>query len=310
MRIVFFGTGKFALVSLKKLLKSDHEIVGVVTRPDSKKGRGWHTQPGLIKALIENAAPGMDIFQPDKMSDDAFLEDLKKINAEVFVVIDYGKYLPQKLLDIPAKYCINLHPSLLPEYRGASPVNSVILNGEAKTGNTVFKLSESMDAGDVIVQEETEIRDSEDSVELLERLSQSGAGLLVEALDLIKNGKEKLKPQDESKAVYSKKISKKDGLIDWTRSSQEIDRKIRGMKPWPGAFTSLDGKNLKIIKAKIEDKEVSAVIAGTICDNKKFIIKTGDTGLEVLELQLEGKKAMTAKEFLKGYNLKKGMLLG
>ena len=309
MKIVFFGTGKFGLPALKKLLKSSHEVAAVVTAPDRKKGRGWNIQPMPVKAFLEQAAPGMDIFQPAKALEAAFIGSLKGIGADIFVVVDYGRLLGKEILEVPRKYCVNLHPSLLPRYRGASPVNWAILNGEEETGNTVIRMTERMDAGSIIMQETTKIGGDENVVDLLERLSRRGADLLSKALDAIEAGQERFREQDENAVSYAPKLEKKQGRIDWAASAPEIIRKVRGMQPWPGAFTYLDGRMIKILKAGPAGAGADAGTPGTVCGEGKFIVNTGSGAVRINILQLEGKKAMTSDEFLRGYRLRKGAML-
>ena len=310
MKIIFFGTGKFGLPALKKLIESGHEIAAVVTQPDRKRGRGWNVQPAPVKAFMEQISPGIDILQPGKASDQAFVDSLKEIGADVFVVVDYGQLLNREILELPGKYCINLHPSLLPRYRGASPVNRAILNGDTETGNTVIRMTERMDAGSMIMQEETGITEHENAVMLLERLSRSGAGLLLKTLEVIEAGKESFNEQDESAASYAPKLEKSEGEIDWTRPAVEIARKVRGMQPWPGAFTCFNGKTLKILEAGIADAGEKPGAPGTIHDEKEFVVNTGKGAVRVNKLQLAGKKAMTREEFLRGHQLKKDATLG
>ncbi len=310
MRIVFFGTGKFGLPTLKKLLNSNHEIVAVVTQPDRKKGRGWGVHPTSVKALVEQSAPATEVFQPEKLSDPEFLDFLKKKEADVFVVVDYGRFLSEALLALPKKLCINLHPSLLPKYRGAAPMNWAILNGEKETGNTVIKLTEKMDAGNIILQEKTAIDEAETAIGLAERLSKSGSELALKALEMIEADKAQFLPQDESASSLAPKLEKKHGLIEWERSAIEIERKVRAMQPWPGAFTHLDGKTLKVLKAKAMEGARYSGEVGCVCDEEKLIIKTGEGALKIEEVQPEGKRAMKADEFLRGHQLTKGTALG
>ncbi len=244
MRIVFFGSGDFGEPTLKKLLESKHEVAAVVTQPDRKKGRGWNVQPTPYKAFMEQAAPGVEVLQPEKVSDPELAVDLRKIEADVFIVIDYGQFLSKEILSVPKKYCINLHPSLLPKYRGAAPINRALMDGEKTTGNTVMKMNERMDAGDIILQEATPVLKDEDAVLLSARLADMGAALVMKALELIEQGSEKPSVQDEKSATYAKKLTKEDGLIDWSKSTEEIMRRVKGARPWPGAFTALDGKML------------------------------------------------------------------
>ncbi len=311
MRIIFFGTGKFGIPALQRLVEGPHELIAVVTQPDRKKGRGWKVNPAPVKEFIWKTHPEIEVIQPEKASDPDFIKHLATMNADVFVVIDYGQILSKRLLDVPGKYCLNLHPSLLPKYRGPSPVNWAIMNGDRETGNTVIKMNERMDAGDVILQKKTALKGDEGAGDLLERLSYEGAELVVKALELIEKGAENMVEQDESRATYTSKLTKEMGKIDWSRSSQEIIRQVRAMHPWPGAFTLLEGRTLKIIEAETVDVQGEAnVPPGTICDEKKMEIRTGKGSMRVNVLQLEGKKVMTSGEFLKGKRLEKGVILG
>lgn len=300
MRIIFFGTGKFAIPSLKRLMNSRHEVLAVVTLPDAKSGRGMNPRPTPVKAFIEQAAPAIPVFQPGKVNDKKFTDPLRLLEADVFVVIDYGSKLSKELLGLPAKYCVNLHPSLLPKYRGASPVNWAILSGDKETGNTVIKMAEQMDAGDIITQKATAIGDDEDAVSLEERLSQAGAELLADTLEAIEKGEERPVKQDESKASYAPRLQKKQGRIDWSEDAAIIERKVRGMKPWPGTFTYLNKKLLKIHGARITDTGSNAGKPGTFEDTAGFIVRTGKGALQITRLQPEGKRVMTAEEFLRG----------
>ncbi len=209
MRIIFFGTGKFGIPTLEKLLASDHQVLAVVTQPDRGKGRGHKVLPTSIKTAATEKVPEITILQPEKASDKRFINSLQEKNAEVFVVVDYGQILTQEVLTIPDKYCINLHPSLLPKYRGASPVNRTIQNGEIETGNTVIKMSERMDAGSIIAQDKTSIGDAEDALDLIERLSLTGGELIINTLSEIENNQENFTEQNEKEATYADKLKKK-----------------------------------------------------------------------------------------------------
>jgi methionyl-tRNA formyltransferase len=310
MKIVFFGSGNFGIPTLKELLASSHEVAAVVTQPDRKKGRGWGVQAVPVKAVTEQVSPATHIFQPDKISDPAFVEELKDVPADVFVVVDYGQFLSDPILKMPAKYCVNLHPSLLPKYRGAAPVNRAILEGDAETGNTVIKMNERMDAGDIIIQERTKIFKDEDAESLLMRLSQEGSDLLIKALAEIEEGREKLASQDENAATYAPKLTKAEGEIDWTASCDEIIRKVKGMKPWPAAYTFIGGKMLKVVSAQKADLDYPEGIPGSILSDSKFIVSLSKGAVLLKTVQLEGKKAMASSEFLKGSKLKKGTVLG
>ena len=310
MKLVFFGTGKFGLSTIKKLIASDHEVLAVVTQPDKKKGRGHNIKPTSVKALVGQIAPAIDVLQPEKVSSKEFVEILKSMGAEIFVVVDYGQLLSKEVLKAPSKYCINLHPSLLPKYRGASPLNHVILNGDPETGNTVIKMNERMDAGSIIMQSKMDIGVEEDAESLGSRLSGQGADLVLKALDEIEVGEEHFTKQDEGEATYAHKLKKEDGLIDWETSAVDIIRKIRALKPWPGAFTLLEGKQLKVIEAEIVDAPEGNIAAGTIFDYKQFIVKAAQGAIRIDMLQLEGKKAMSTEEFLRGHALDGNIIMG
>lgn len=300
MKIIFFGTGKFGIPTLKGLLNSKHEVIAVVTQPDRAKGRGYNVLPTPVKAYIEKAAPGVDILQPEDSQTIEFLNVLKVFDADLFVVVDYGQKLSNEILDLPSKYSINLHPSLLPEYRGASPINNAILDGKITTGNTIFKMAEKMDAGDIIIAQEVKILPEENALDLAGRLSLFGADLVLKAVDILASDKETLSLQNEDKATYAHKIGKEDGKINWQNSAVQILNQIRAFQPWPGAYTHIGGKLLKIIKAQILNENKDKAKPGMVLSDKELIVATGDGCLKILVLQLEGKKAMPSEDFLRG----------
>jgi methionyl-tRNA formyltransferase len=311
MEIVFFGSGGFGIPTLKSLLSGSHGVRAVVTRPDARKGRGWNVTPTPVKDIVEKVAPEAAVLQPEKLGDKSFIEDLRSFNADIFVVVDYGKILPNEVLEIPGKYCVNLHPSLLPLYRGPAPVNRSILNGDKATGNTVIRMNERMDSGDIILQDRIEIEEHDTSDVLSGKLSVKGAALVLKAVNLIASGKEEFKVQDESKATYAAKLERSEGKIDWTLPADEICLKVRGLKPWPGTYTYLGGKVLKIIQAASCDGPDAELSPGQVLvSGAKLIVKTGRDALRVGKLQLEGKKAMTSDEFLLGHQDLAGKVLG
>ena len=310
MKLVFFGTGRFGLPTIKKLVASDHEVLVVVTQPDKKKGRGYNVQPMPVKALVEKIAPALEVLQPERVSDKAFTQTLKSMGADIFVVIDYGQMLSKEVLEAPKKYCINLHPSLLPKYRGASPINRAILAGDGQTGNTIIKMNERMDAGSIIMQSQVDIAPEEDALTLFERLSGGGADLLLKALYEIEAGEEHFTKQCEEEATYAPKLKKEDGHIDWNTSAVSIIRKIRALKPWPGAFTTLSGKQLKIVEAEIVDSPKQDAAPGTIFDDNNFIVNAASGAIRIDVLQVEGKKAMTKESFLRGHSLSDNAIMG
>jgi methionyl-tRNA formyltransferase len=311
MRVVFFGTGNFGIPTLKGLLRSTHAVAAAVTRPDVRKGRGWNVLPTPVKEIAEKVAPGMMVLQPEKLTDEGFLENLRNLNADVFVVVDYGKILPPDLLEMPEKYCINLHPSLLPLYRGAAPVSRAIMNGDKVTGNTVIKMNERMDAGDVIVRESLDIEEHDTSDVLENKLSLRGSALVLRALDLLASGRADLERQDESLATYAPKLEKAEGKIDWSMPASEIALRVRGLQPWPGAYTYLNGKVLKVIQASTcVCPEGDFAFGEVLQADTRMAVKAREGALRVSKLQLEGKKAMTSDEFLMGHQRIKGMVLG
>ncbi|MDP8298725.1 MAG: methionyl-tRNA formyltransferase [Candidatus Tantalella remota] len=310
MRIVFFGTGKFGIPSLEGLLSSSHEVAAVVTQPDRPKGRGWKLQPTEVKAWISSAAGEVKILQPENKGATDIAGELEKIEADVYVVIDYGRILKKEVLRLPAKYCVNLHPSLLPAYRGAAPVNRAILNGEVKTGITVFRMNERMDAGDIILQEESDVDPSDNALTLSERLSKEGASLLLEALAQIQDGSEVFTPQDETAVTFAPKLNKEEGKIDWSSTAEKIVAQVRGMIPWPGAYTFFNGKRLGVLGACVDDPEGTLLPQGGLVREGAFIVATGKGTVKIDILQPEGKKAMAAEDFLRGQNLSKGTVLG
>jgi methionyl-tRNA formyltransferase len=311
MRVVFFGTGNFGIPTLKGLLRSTHAVAAAVTRPDVRKGRGWNVLPTPVKEIAEKVAPGMMVLQPEKLTDEGFLENLRNLNADVFVVVDYGKILPPDLLEMPEKYCINLHPSLLPLYRGAAPVSRAIMNGDKVTGNTVIKMNERMDAGDVIVRESLDIEEHDTSDVLENKLSLRGSALVLRALDLLASGRADFERQDESLATYAPKLEKAEGKIDWSMPASEIALRVRGLQPWPGAYTYLNGKVLKVIQASTcVCPEGDFAFGEVLQADTRMAVKAREGALRVSKLQLEGKKAMTSDEFLMGHQRIKGMVLG
>lgn len=316
LRVLFFGTPYFSSVTLRALLQ-DHRysIIGVVTQPDKPAGRGQSIQASPVKLLaIENQ---IAVFQPNKIrgSESEFLEEISKLGEVDFgVVVAFGQILPQSILDYPKFGCINVHASLLPRWRGAAPIQRALLAGDSKTGVCIMKMEAGLDTGPVYSSSEIEITDLDSASSLHDRLSDIGGELLVKTLPLIANG---LTPtiQAEDGVTYADKIRPSDLLINWEESSQNISLKIRTFSPKPGAYCFLNSKRLKILKVKkAENVRASSpdISAGYILKNSEqgIVIKTGDGFIVVLELQLEGKKAMPVSEFLKGYPGLEGEVLG
>lgn len=303
MRIVFFGTPAFAVPSLNALFQAGEEVIGVVTQPDKRKGRDHMPSPPPVKELALNE--GVKVLQPANIKDPLFLNELSGMQPEIIVVVAYGKILPPQILNLPPNGCINVHASLLPKYRGAAPIPWAIINGEKKTGITTMLMDEGLDTGDIILQEETEITDSDNAETLSKRLSEIGAYLLIRTINGIKDGSTKPVPQVGDPS-YAPPFKKEDGRINWSKSAREIFNFVRGMYPWPGAYCYLNKERIKIIKVKmLEDSGSPRRIEKA--SEGELIIGTGEGLISIIELQPEGKKPMSAGAFLLGRQLKEGM---
>ncbi len=306
MKIVFFGTSDFAVPSLSKLTKC-YEIAVVITKPDRPQGRHLLTRPSAVKAKAQEL--GIPVSSIEDIPVAEAIDKLKNYKADLFVVIAYGQILPSTILSLPKLYSIGLHASLLPKYRGASPINWAILNGEKRTGVTVFKLTGKMDAGDIIMQEEEDISESDDAHTLSVKLSELGADLLLKATEAIERKQERLSRQKEAEATFTPKLKKEDGTIDWNKGSLEIHNKVRAMFGWPGAFSYLNGRKIKILTTEIAEP------APRKPHKPGEIIKLGPRGITVFcgqgavrvkELQAEGGKRLTAADYLLGHKVSVG----
>lgn len=303
MGIIFFGTSEFAVPSLKALIET--EELNLVITQSQKFRRDGSPIPIPVKELASlNKIP---LLQPESIRNPEFINIIKKHDPEFIIVVAYGKILPREILEIPKRYPINLHASLLPKYRGAAPVQWAIINGERITGITTMVMDEGLDTGDILLQEKTEIGEDEDALSLSKRLSELGAKLLLKTINEIREGKIIPRPQ-EGEPSYAPPLKKEDGLIDWKRSAIEIYNLIRGTQPWPRAYSFLKGERLIITKASVKDGKGEP---GRIEDTENgFIIGTGDGLLNILEIKPEGKKAMDGASFLRGRRLQKGIILG
>lgn len=310
MKIVFMGTPDISEYILDRLIKSGHEISAVVTQSDKPKGRGNEVAFSPVKKLaLLNSIP---VLQPEKAKDPCFYEELRKYEPDLIVVAAYGKIIPKTILDMPKYGCINVHTSLLPKYRGAAPIQWVILNGEEETGVTIQYMAEGIDNGDIIRSRKVRIESDETAGTLFDKLAEVGADVLLETMDDIENGNVNRIPQNNSEATYVTIIDKSFGHIDFSTKAVEIERKIRGLDPWPSAFCYLDNKTLKLWKARVlDDKKKNGSQNGTIVavNSESFVIKTGEGLLEILELQLEGKKRMNTADFLRGCRIQEGTVL-
>lgn len=309
MRIIFMGTPEFAVPTLEALIQGGHEVVAVVTQPDKPKGRGGKMQfPPVKECALKHE---IEVLQPIRVREKEVVEQLAAYQAEAIVVVAFGQILPKEILDMPKYGCINVHASLLPKYRGAAPMQWAIIDGEKKTGITTMYMNEGLDTGDILEQAETEIAEDETAQTLHDRLSMMGGPLILSTLDKLEKNEIIRTKQDDSQSCYAKILKKSLGNINFDMDAIQIERLIRGLNPWPSAFTHLNGKTLKIWCAKTSNENYQ-VEPGTITrvDKKSFTIACRKGALEVLSIQLEGKKRMDAESFLRGYQLKEGIVLG
>ena len=303
------GTPDFAVGTLEEIIKAGHEVALVVTQPDKPRGRSGALQFPPVKECA--VAHGIEVFQPKKIREEENVEYLRKYNADIIVVAAFGQLLPKSILEMPKYGCINVHASLLPKYRGAAPIQWSIINGDAVTGVTIMQMDIGMDTGDMIAKREVVIEKDETGGGLFDKLAEVGAKLCVDTMVEIENGTATRTPQNHEEATHVSMISKELGNIDWKRSAVEIERLIRGLNPWPSAFTQLDGKSFKIWKADVLESNTDKV-PGTIVRVEKgcMEVQTGEGVLCLLEVQLEGKKRMETDAFLRGYSVEVGTHLG
>lgn len=311
MKIVYMGTPDFAVAPLEAILKAGHEVTVVVTQPDRQKGRGREVQYSPVKECA--LSYGIPVLQPLKIKEKDAVEELRKYPADIFVVAAFGQLLSEEILNMPRFGCINIHASLLPAYRGAAPIQWCVINGEEKTGVTIMQMAKGMDTGDILLQKEVVLDEKETGGSLFDRLMETGAELIVEALPKIEAGELIPVVQKEELATYAGKITKDMGNIDFAKSAVTIERLIRGLNPWPSAFTHYKGKILKIWEADVVSECVNAEnpVPGTVIamDKESFTLATGEGALRIRSLQPEGKKRMSCAEFMRGYEVKVGEAL-
>lgn len=304
MRVIFMGTPDFAVPCLKALLDNNFEIVCVITQPDRPKGRGNKLTPPPVKEMALQY--GLEVFQPEKVRTTEAVEKILSYKPDIIVVVAFGQLLPLSILKIPQYGCINVHPSLLPKFRGATPIHWSIISGEKSTGVTTMFMDEGMDTGDMLLKSELPIEENETTQELHDKLSQIGAGLLIKTIKQIKSAQAERKPQDSSKATYSKLLSKEMGNIDWTKSSVEIKNLIRGTYPWPGAYTYYEGEKFKIFSVDIIEDD-SKLDPGTIMEilKSEILVQSGKGLVSIKEIQAENGKRMSVEEYLRGHSIQK-----
>ena len=298
MRIVYMGTPPFAVPPLHALISAGHELVGVVTRIDKPAGRGKVLTPPAVKVAAEQA--GVPVFQPKRVREPESTAAIGAMGPDVIVVAAYGQVLPRELLALPKHGCVNIHASLLPAYRGAAPINWAIINGETRTGITIMQMDEGLDTGAILAQESIPIDPRDTAGDLTEKLSELGSRLVVDTLSRIEAGGLTAVPQDNGKASMAPLLKKDDGLIDWTMSARELHNRVRGLSPWPGAHGYLDGKLIKILGTDVAEGSGEP---GVLYEQGRdgLAIGTGSGLLRIVSIQPEGKKPMSAAEFLRGH---------
>jgi len=299
MRIVFIGTGEVGVPTLQGLLKSEHDVVGVVTQPDKPVGRSQQIEPPPIKRIP--ITTNIAILQPPRIKDPHAIEEIRAITPDVIVVMAYGQILPRAVLEIPKIACLNLHASLLPRWRGAAPIQAAIAAGDQETGITVMYMDEGLDTGDILLERKLDILPTDTGASLHERLAQVAPEALFESLRLLTAKSAPRIPQDNAQATYAPKLKRDDGRIDWSEPAEVIERKIRAFNPWPGAFIKLGDRNLKVFSASLVNR--SGKPGEILRSEKELVIGAGNDALALCEVQLEGKKRMSAAEFLRGYPL-------
>ncbi len=340
MRLIFLGTPAFAVPTLERIVAAGHDVVTVVTQPDRPSGRGQHLMPPPVKEAAIRF--GLPVYQPERVRRPEAVERLRTLRAEAMIVVGYGQIIPQVIIDMAPRGIINVHASLLPKYRGAGPVQWAIINGETWTGVTTMQIDAGLDTGDMLLKQETHILPEETAVELGQRLADMGANLLIETLDGLRQGKILPEKQDPAKATYAPILKKEDGLIDWRQPALTIHNRVRGLQPWPGAYTTFRGRTLHIWKSRAlfraggaGSPDVGWVVwqppvepdprpngaavkawpppappPGRIQMTEPLVVSCGSAALQLLELQLEGRKRMAAADFARGQRLTQNDVLG
>jgi methionyl-tRNA formyltransferase len=309
MRIVFLGTPQFAVPTLEALLSAGHTITAVFTQPDRPKGRGRELAESPVKQVA--LAHGLALFQPERIRRSENVDLLRQINPDVMVVVGYGQIIPQSIIDIPRHGILNVHASLLPKYRGAAPIQWAIANGETVTGVTIMRIDAGLDTGEMLLHESTPIGAEETAPEVGARLAVSGAALLVRALTDIEAGRSVAVKQNDADASLAPILKKEDGLIDWSQSARQIYNRLRGFTPWPGAYTFFRGLPLQIAGARVAGSIPSLPAAILHPETKRLFVGCGHgSALELIDVQLPGKKRMPVDAFLNGYHLTKSEMLG
>jgi methionyl-tRNA formyltransferase len=309
LRIVFFGTPDFAVPTLQALLASSHLVVGVVSQPDRPRGRGQKLEPTPVNAAATSAR--LPVLQPDRLKTPEFLDAFAGMQPDLGVVAAYGKILASNVIAVPRLGLINVHASLLPKYRGAAPIQRAVMNGDAQTGVTIMRIVQELDAGAMFAKVAVPIG-PDDTAEDVERLlALEGGRLLVNVVDRIADGTAREEPQDDSLATYAPKITRDEGVIDWSRSATTIHNQVRGLTPWPRAWTHHGGARLIIVRTQVESVSGNSAPPGTVLEasGDRLVVQSADGALRILSLQPEGRRALTAREFLAGRSFGSGTRL-
>lgn len=308
MKILFMGTPDFAAVVLDRLARSEHEIVGAVSQPDKPKGRGHKLVPTDVKLKAQEY--NIPVYQPETLKNNAMLGLLRELDPEMIVVAAYGKILPEYVIDYPKYGCFNVHPSLLPKYRGAAPIQWAVLNGDEKTGIAVMKMDKGLDTGDIVLMEEREIGEYETSGELFDRLAVDNSELLIKAIAMVENGTATYTKQDDSKHTYAPMYDKSISPIDWNRTNAEISKHICGLNPYPLATTTYEGVTLKVADAVKTDGEGNPGEILSLDKGKGLKVACGKGALYLKNVQFAGSKRMNVEDYARGHELKIGVILG
>ena len=311
IRIVYMGTPDFAVEPLEAIIKAGYEVAAVVTQPDKQKGRGKEVKMTPVKVCA--LRHGIPVFQPVKIKEPEAVAELEKYQADLFVVAAFGQLLSEEILNMPEYGCINIHASLLPAYRGAAPIQWAVLNGEKESGVTIMQMDKGLDTGDMLLKRSVELSPKETGDSLHDKLMHLGAELIVEALPKLEKGELVPEKQKDELSSYAKKLTKAMGQIDWSKDAVSLERWIRGLNSWPSAYTFFDGKTLKIWEAQVtEENGAQKAEPGQVVSvsRESFTVACGQGELQILSLQLEGKKRVSTREFLLGYQVEPGMILG
>ena len=311
IRIVYMGTPDFAVEPLEAIIKAGYEVAAVVTQPDKQKGRGKEVKMTPVKECA--LRHGIPVFQPVKIKEPEAVAELEKYQADLFVVAAFGQLLSEEILNMPEYGCINIHASLLPAYRGAAPIQWAVLNGEKESGVTIMQMDKGLDTGDMLLKRSVELSPKETGDSLHDKLMHLGAELIVEALPKLEKGELVPEKQKDELSSYAKKLTKAMGQIDWSKDAVSLERWIRGLNSWPSAYTFFGGKTLKIWEARVaEENGAQKAEPGHVVSvsSEGFTVACGQGALQILSLQLEGKKRVLTREFLLGYQVEPGMILG